>query len=135
MYETILQRVKQFCDDPEQVKTVMDAHNKDLETTPELQQAGLEARIQMMCNEVNVVYKDYISALSFCQVGYSVVLRRDLDEVYINSYNKEFIRAWDGNMDMQFVLDPFAVSTYVVCLLYTSPSPRDGLLSRMPSSA
>ena len=24
---------------------------------------------------------------------------------------------------------------YVNCLLYTSPSPRDGLLSRMPSSA
>ena len=24
---------------------------------------------------------------------------------------------------------------YKVCLLYTSPSPRDGLLSRMPSSA
>ena len=26
------------------------------------------------------------------------------------------------------------VGSYV-CLLYTSPSPRDGLLSRMPSSA
>ena len=25
--------------------------------------------------------------------------------------------------------------TYIGCLLYTSPSPRDGLLSRMPSSA
>ena len=24
---------------------------------------------------------------------------------------------------------------YKACLLYTSPSPRDGLLSRMPSSA
>ena len=24
---------------------------------------------------------------------------------------------------------------FVICLLYTSPSPRDGLLSRMPSSA
>ena len=24
---------------------------------------------------------------------------------------------------------------YCTCLLYTSPSPRDGLLSRMPSSA
>ena len=24
---------------------------------------------------------------------------------------------------------------YSACLLYTSPSPRDGLLSRMPSSA
>ena len=27
------------------------------------------------------------------------------------------------------------VAQIVVCLLYTSPSPRDGLLSRMPSSA
>ena len=27
------------------------------------------------------------------------------------------------------------VADGVVCLLYTSPSPRDGLLSRMPSSA
>ena len=26
-------------------------------------------------------------------------------------------------------------TTYHFCLLYTSPSPRDGLLSRMPSSA
>ena len=29
-----------------------------------------------------------------------------------------------------------AISSYIhTCLLYTSPSPRDGLLSRMPSSA
>ena len=28
-----------------------------------------------------------------------------------------------------------AVHAVKVCLLYTSPSPRDGLLSRMPSSA
>ena len=27
------------------------------------------------------------------------------------------------------------VDNYDICLLYTSPSPRDGLLSRMPSSA
>ena len=38
-------------------------------------------------------------------------------------------------------LDPFAAlaamppSMSNTCLLYTSPSPRDGLLSRMPSSA
>ena len=36
-------------------------------------------------------------------------------------------------------LGPSAMVTkirkYTFCLLYTSPSPRDGLLSRMPSSA
>ena len=31
------------------------------------------------------------------------------------------------------ILKPFSQLT--ICLLYTSPSPRDGLLSRMPSSA
>ena len=30
---------------------------------------------------------------------------------------------------------PKAIGPFNVCLLYTSPSPRDGLLSRMPSSA
>ena len=29
----------------------------------------------------------------------------------------------------------FMLARYKFCLLYTSPSPRDGLLSRMPSSA
>ena len=29
----------------------------------------------------------------------------------------------------------FSSTLFITCLLYTSPSPRDGLLSRMPSSA
>ena len=33
------------------------------------------------------------------------------------------------------VYDPLESWNRRVCLLYTSPSPRDGLLSRMPSSA
>ena len=41
--------------------------------------------------------------------------------------------------DKQFYCIPNCTITFAVlpspCLLYTSPSPRDGLLSRMPSSA
>ena len=40
-----------------------------------------------------------------------------------NVISKEFIAA------LREETDPY------ICLLYTSPSPRDGLLSRMPSSA
>ena len=35
----------------------------------------------------------------------------------------------------EHVYSPFVVKNNKGCLLYTSPSPRDGLLSRMPSSA
>ena len=37
--------------------------------------------------------------------------------------------------DYEKLLDSEIDTVYIACLLYTSPSPRDGLLSRMPSSA
>ena len=37
-----------------------------------------------------------------------------------------------GKANLTYLLD---YGSYQYCLLYTSPSPRDGLLSRMPSSA
>ena len=36
---------------------------------------------------------------------------------------------------LQIMRDLFSITIKKHCLLYTSPSPRDGLLSRMPSSA
>ena len=45
----------------------------------------------------------------------------------------------DQGMEQHFPFDhadvPNQKDYYERCLLYTSPSPRDGLLSRMPSSA
>ena len=34
-----------------------------------------------------------------------------------------------------FIANKSVQKLFKICLLYTSPSPRDGLLSRMPSSA
>ena len=46
--------------------------------------------------------------------------------------------AGHGSVSGQFLLDGAIPAPKILiknCLLYTSPSPRDGLLSRMPSSA
>ena len=40
-------------------------------------------------------------------------MERDIDEVFVNSYNPEWILAWNGNMDLQICLDFFAVITYI----------------------
>ena len=51
----------------------------------------------------------------------------------------EGLPGWFGTFaDMMTLLFAFFVllaALSTICLLYTSPSPRDGLLSRMPSSA
>ena len=39
-----------------------------------------------------------------------------------------------SKIELERTADTFIVNIHT-CLLYTSPSPRDGLLSRMPSSA
>ena len=41
------------------------------------------------------------------------------------------VRAYAAGLMTNFGI----VVVEIICLLYTSPSPRDGLLSRMPSSA
>ena len=43
--------------------------------------------------------------------------------------------ARDARLKLELTQDHLAGKELEVCLLYTSPSPRDGLLSRMPSSA
>ena len=47
----------------------------------------------------------------------------------LDEFKKAFLERFDKT---QSVLE---AQRLISCLLYTSPSPRDGLLSRMPSSA
>ena len=64
----------------------------------------------------------------------------DVCEKYIERINKfdKDIKAW-AHFDKKVLLEKAAEADdhrrSGNCLLYTSPSPRDGLLSRMPSSA
>ena len=52
-------------------------------------------------------------ALKYSSTGYSIILERDIDELFVNSYNPEWARAWNGNTDLQICLDYFAVITYI----------------------
>ena len=62
-----------------------------------------------------------------------------------NIYNCDCIQGMNSvpknKVDLVITDPPFAINfrakkaNYNSCLLYTSPTPRDGLLSRLPSSA
>ena len=58
-------------------------------------------------------------------------LRRDADAIALHHLRKLIHQ--DGRDNLCFHFEDLTVDC--TCLLYTSPSPRDGLLSRMPSSA
>ena len=76
----------------------------------------------------------------------STNIKMDIFEEHINIIkNSDFSFHNPNNFDEQFkkpkqkkeilITIDDAFQSFYTCLLYTSPSPRDGLLSRMPSSA
>ena len=70
--------------------------------------------------------------------GFAMIMFLVFMAMILTGYNVAFSFAATGVMfaflgHVFDVFDPNALN--LLCLLYTSPSPRDGLLSRMPSSA
>ena len=60
------------------------------------------ARIDNLLEEAGVnSYDDYETALKSSDAGYSVINKRDIDETFVNNYNREMILAWDANLDIQ----------------------------------
>ena len=57
------------------------------------------------------------------------------DEELQETIYRELGEVIDELFDFLASLPAWIVRQFTGCLLYTSPSPRDGLLSRMPSSA
>ena len=57
--------------------------------------------IELLLQTAKVSSNDYYQALSY-GVGYGVVHKRGLEEIFVNPYNIEWIRAWDANIDFSF---------------------------------
>ena len=45
-----------------------------------------------LCEVAEVDYETYIKALRTSKTGHSIVQKRDLEEIFINSYNVEWLR-------------------------------------------
>ena len=45
--------------------------------------------------------------------GFTVNLKRDTNEIYINNFNHEWLACWNANLDISIVFDFFAILVYV----------------------
>ena len=89
---------------------------------------------QMLLATLNTIIAAGVGYAIALVVGLFFLLGQRTPYKIINVVNREiveFIRSTPLLIQLFFVY--FVLPQF--CLLYTSPSPRDGLLSRMPSSA
>ena len=68
-------------------------------------------------------YDDYEWALRAVHTRAVIIHKREPNARWVNQYNEEMIRAWDANMDIQFVLDSYACAKYLMS--YTTKPERE----------
>ena len=66
------------------------------------------ADLRTFLNDAEIDYDEYKKALRISERGKTVVLKRSVKDRMVNNYNPMFLKAWNGNLDIQFCQDTYA---------------------------
>ena len=64
--------------------------------------------------KLSLTEEEYITALRSCIRRPTIFLKRNMNELRINAHNEMILHLWKANMDLQYILDPYACVVYVV---------------------
>ena len=75
--------------------------------------------------------EEYMNALAYSKKGNNVVLQRIPAEQCINGYNPTILKAWQANLDVQYILDAYACVMYVAAYMTKSEQAMGELLKQV----
>ncbi|KAM9812015.1 uncharacterized protein ACBT44_011392 isoform 3-T12 [Syngnathus typhle] len=56
---------------------------------------------------------DFVNCLHLTASSSSVVLKREPKDCWVNYYNRHLLLAWDGNLDIQYILNAYSCIAYI----------------------
>ena len=65
----------------------------------------------------------------------TLFLKRSLSEIRVNSCNPNLLKAWRANMDIQYVLDPYACAVYILSYIAKGQRGMSKLLEKASEEA
>uniref|UniRef100_A0A3B5QQ24 ATP-dependent DNA helicase n=1 Tax=Xiphophorus maculatus TaxID=8083 RepID=A0A3B5QQ24_XIPMA len=87
------------------LKTVRDLLKDDKSSFRDL------SELLQACNMTKIEYNGHVDALTS---GMVVMMKRDPKDSWVNGYNPDLLRAWNANMDIQYVLDEYTCIEYMM---------------------
>ena len=109
----ILTPVENPCFDEEIQKKVKQNAEKIREVLDSMRY-GEDITFEDFLNKLHLTKESYILAIRNTLKRDTLFLKRAPSEIRINSYNTNLLKAWQANMDIQYVLDPYACTTYIL---------------------
>jgi hypothetical protein len=77
---------------------------------------------------VQMTETEYVKCIRSSLNSSKVFLKRNPSEIRVNLYNDSVLKAWKANIDIQFVLDPYACAMYIVSYISKSQRGMSNLL-------
>ena len=105
-------------------KLILKQIHKEIEEDP-------NQSLQSIPQNAKVSLKMYMDALQQSSQGTNIVLEREPSECAINSYNTHVMRAWQANMDIQFVTDAYACVMYIASYMMKNEKGMSELLKQV----
>ena len=90
---------------------------------------GFDVTYEQFLSEVLEISKeDYIKCIRSSLKASKVFLKRTPKDIRLNLYNDKVLKAWKANIDIQFILDPYACAMYIVSYISKSQRGMSSLL-------
>ncbi|XP_077972734.1 uncharacterized protein LOC144427420 [Styela clava] len=86
-------------------------------------QCAEDANLAKLLEELNITQDDIEMSCRMITKKVSVILQRECSSIWTNPYNPTLLRAWNANLDVQFVTDAYACVVYI--LSYISKGERE----------
>ena len=126
-YSVIMKKVKEVLEDKESLEDILTKFPKELETSAAQAIAGRMQRIDAVLEKAGFITEEekmqYQESLEYSPSGCQIVMARDIDEIWVNSYNPEITEAFDANTDFQI-----CCNSPVQALSINAPAPSLGLV-------
>jgi len=101
------------CLDEENQKKIKENAEKMLKKLDDMKY-GEDITFKDFTKKGQLTEQSYILAIKHTLKSDTLFLKRTPSEIGINSYNTTLLRTWQENMEIQYVLDPYACATYIL---------------------
>lgn len=76
-----------------------------------------DASLSDLLNKTCFYQDQCMKALAVSQRGKHIVLKRTPSECSVNPYNATILKAWQANIDLQYIVDPYACVMYIAAYM------------------
>ena len=94
-------------------------------------EVSYDSTLEDVLEVAGVTMVAYVRGLSMYSSGNAVIMQRQVSETWINTYNPDVLRVWCANMDIQFILDPYACVMYIASYMLKSERSMGELLKQV----